>query len=246
MFLECRLFSVRSKTHIGRFFEVRTCGDLDGKRRQCAANIDGDVHGLGTIIQTEGRWEEEKWGVTANPHQSQPRTRYCFVRNAPIKFSNAFLSRENQTRINKSLPTCRTCATNLSMKTDELKGLVVTNHSENKLRTGGCHCGAVRYEVTMNLERTVSCNCSICTKAGFLLAFVPANQFKLLSDEEALRDYQFNKKIAHHVFCSTCGIHSFSHGNSPDGQDMRVINLRCLDELDLESLTPQKIDGRKW
>ncbi len=132
------------------------------------------------------------------------------------------------------------------MKTDELKGLVVTNPAEIKTRTGGCHCGAVRYEVTMSLEQTVSCNCSICTKAGFLLGFVPADQFKLVSGEDSLRDYQFNKKRAHHVFCTTCGIRSFSHGMSPDGKDMRVINLRCLDDIDLESLNPRKIDGRSW
>lgn len=132
------------------------------------------------------------------------------------------------------------------MKTEEIKGFVVTDPNEIKTRTGGCHCGAVRYEVTMSLQFTVSCNCSICTRAGYLLAFVPANQFKLLSGEEVLRDYQFHKKVAHHVFCSTCGIHSFSHGTSPDGKDMRAINLRCLDDIDLESLTFQKIDGRSW
>ena len=132
------------------------------------------------------------------------------------------------------------------MKTEEIKEFVVTDPNEMKVRTGGCHCGAVRYEANMSLQYTVSCNCSICTKAGYLLAFVPANQFKLLSGEEVLRDYQFNKKIAHHVFCSTCGIHSFSHGMSPDGKDMRAINLRCLDEIDLDALTPQKIDGRSW
>jgi len=132
------------------------------------------------------------------------------------------------------------------MQTDELKGFVVTDPSEIKTRTGGCHCGAVRYEVTMSLEQTISCNCSICTKAGYLLAFVPANQFKLLSGEDALRDYQFNKKIAHHVFCSTCGIHSFSQGMSPDGKEMRAINLRCLDDIDIETLKPHKIDGRSW
>jgi hypothetical protein len=132
------------------------------------------------------------------------------------------------------------------MQTDELKKYVVTNPAELKIHTGGCHCGTVRYEVSMSLEGVVSCNCSICTKAGYILAFVPANQFKIVSGEDTLRDYQFNKKIAHHVFCSTCGIHSFSYGTSPDGKDMRAINLRCLDNVDLESLTPQKIDGRSW
>lgn len=132
------------------------------------------------------------------------------------------------------------------MKTEEIKSFVETDLSAIQMRTGGCHCGAVRYEVSLSLDKTVSCNCSICTKAGYLLAFVPVTQFKLISGEEKLRDYQFNKKMAHHVFCTDCGIHSFSHGQSPDGRDMRAINLRCLDDIDIDALKPQKIDGRSW
>ena len=55
--------------------------------------------------------------------------------------------------------------------------------------TGGCHCGKVRYEVDADIGSVVACNCSMCGKAGTLLAFVPATSFKLLSDEDALVDY---------------------------------------------------------
>ena len=61
----------------------------------------------------------------------------------------------------------------------------------------------------------MSCNCSICQKRGALLTFVPAAQFKLLSGEDELTDYQFNKKIVHHLFCSHCGVGSFARGNGP-------------------------------
>lgn len=132
------------------------------------------------------------------------------------------------------------------MKTEEIKSFVETDLSAVQTRSGGCHCGAVRYEATLSLDKTVSCNCSICTKAGYVLAFVPADQFKLISGEDKLRDYQFNKKMAHHVFCTDCGIHSFSHGTSPDGREMRAINLRCLDNIDIDALKPHKIDGRSW
>ena len=44
--------------------------------------------------------------------------------------------------------------------------------SEKKTYAGGCHCGKVRYEVTTELTKVMSCNCSICSKKGHLLTFV--------------------------------------------------------------------------
>ena len=51
--------------------------------------------------------------------------------------------------------------------------------------TGGCQCGAVRYEVTADLDHTISCNCSRCGRLGSILAFTPASAFKLLDDPGA-------------------------------------------------------------
>lgn len=110
--------------------------------------------------------------------------------------------------------------------------------------SGGCHCGRVRYEVTTNLTPVMSCNCSICQKRGALLTFVKAAQFALLSSEDDLTDYQFNKKIIHHLFCSKCGIASFARGRGPDGSEMVAINVRCLDDIDLDALTPMPFDGK--
>src|SRR3546814_5187565 len=60
---------------------------------------------------------------------------------------------------------------------------------------GGCHCGAVRYSVSTGANPPViSCNCSICSKKGSLLSFVPADDFKLLAGKDAVSDYQFNTK----------------------------------------------------
>lgn len=110
--------------------------------------------------------------------------------------------------------------------------------------TGGCHCGKVKYEVEMNIGKPISCNCSICQKKGTLLSFVPANQFILIQGEDALNDYQFNKNIIHHYFCSNCGVTSFAKGSSPDGQEIRAINVRCLDGVDIDGLEVMKYDGR--
>jgi hypothetical protein len=115
---------------------------------------------------------------------------------------------------------------------------------EEKTYTGGCHCGKVRYEVTTNLAPVVACNCSICSKKGYLLTFVPAEKFKLLSGEDSLTDYQFNKRVIHHLFCSTCGIQSFGRGTSRDGKDTRSINVRCLDDVDPKALDITEFDGK--
>jgi hypothetical protein len=115
---------------------------------------------------------------------------------------------------------------------------------EMKIYTGGCHCGAVRYEATADLSNVISCNCSICSKKGSLLTFVPREQFKLLSGADGQADYQFGSKVIHHMFCKTCGIGSYALGVMPDGTKMAAINVRCLDGVDLDALKPTPFDGR--
>jgi hypothetical protein len=116
--------------------------------------------------------------------------------------------------------------------------------AEASQREGGCHCGKVRYEVTTDLEQVMACNCSICTKQGLWLTFVPANAFRLISGEDVLKDYQFAKKQVHHLFCSNCGVESFGRGGLPDGTEMIAINVRCLDGVDPASLSPEPFDGK--
>lgn len=116
--------------------------------------------------------------------------------------------------------------------------------AEAKTYTGGCHCGKVRYEVTLALDGAIECNCSICSKKGHLLTFTGAERFKLLCGEDALTDYQFNQKRIHHLFCSTCGIESFARGAGPDGKPMVAVNVRCLDGVDPSQLQVRKYDGK--
>jgi hypothetical protein len=116
--------------------------------------------------------------------------------------------------------------------------------SDAKTYKGGCHCGQVSYEVKTDLATVISCNCSICSRKGYLLNFVPQDQFKLLSGEGGLSDYQFNTKKIHHLFCQGCGIQSFARGTSPDGKSMVAINVRCLDGVDIDGLAVTKVDGR--
>jgi len=109
---------------------------------------------------------------------------------------------------------------------------------------GSCHCGAVRYQVTMEPPtKAMACNCSICSRAGWLLAFAPGASFTLISGEDALTDYQFGKKHLHHQFCKTCGVRSYSHGADEKGTRMIAINLRCLAGVDVAKLAVETFDG---
>ncbi|QQR89765.1 MAG: GFA family protein [Myxococcales bacterium] len=110
--------------------------------------------------------------------------------------------------------------------------------------SGGCHCGTVRYEVEMEIEKVISCNCSICSKKAHLLAFVPEDNFKLLSGDSDLQDYQFAKKTIHHYFCKHCGVSSFGAGTMPNGPVARAINIRCLDNVDINDYPVTHYDGK--
>jgi hypothetical protein len=109
--------------------------------------------------------------------------------------------------------------------------------------TGGCQCGKVRYEVTTDIGEVISCNCSRCRRLGSLLAAAAASDFRLLSGEGQMANFQFNKHVINHYFCPTCGIQSFAGGKGPGGQDMVMVNVRCLGGVDVDSLKVRKFDG---
>lgn len=115
---------------------------------------------------------------------------------------------------------------------------------ETKTHKGGCHCEAVRFEVISNFEKVITCNCSMCAKAGTMLTFVPAEKFKLVSGENDLSNYHFNKKVIDHLFCKHCGIKAFGQGKGPDGQKMIAVNIRCLDDFNDLKVNPIHVDGK--
>lgn len=114
--------------------------------------------------------------------------------------------------------------------------------------TGSCHCQKVRFELEVAdpLQRALSCNCSICQRKGSLLTFAPVSQFKLLSGESDLKDYQFGKKNLHHLFCSNCGVSPFSTGVDPKGVEMRAINARCIEGIELGKLKIDYFNGKAF
>jgi len=111
--------------------------------------------------------------------------------------------------------------------------------------SGGCHCGQVRFEVIAPARVAVSeCNCSICSKAGYLHLLVPADRFKLVTGSHVLTTYTFNTGTAKHLFCLVCGIKSFYIPRShPDGFS---VNARCLDPGTIEEMSIRSFNGREW
>ena len=112
--------------------------------------------------------------------------------------------------------------------------------------SGGCHCGAVRFEAVSDLETVIECNCSHCKAKGFLLTFVPPENFKLVSGEDDLTDYRFNTHKIGHVFCKTCGVQAFGRGETPSGVKMTAVNVRCLNDVDIGALTLTPVDGKSF
>jgi hypothetical protein len=103
----------------------------------------------------------------------------------------------------------------------------------------------VRFEVDAPGRLQVAeCNCSICSRSGYLHLIVPKSQFRLLKGKDALTTYTFNTGVAKHLFCSICGIKSFYVPRShPDGYS---INARCLDPETVEGMDIKPFNGREW
>lgn len=112
------------------------------------------------------------------------------------------------------------------------------------LYKGSCHCGAIQFEVEApDVVECQDCNCSICSKSGYLHLIVPQSKFKLLQGEDNITTYTFDTGEAKHQFCKTCGIKSFYIPRSnPDGVD---VNVRCLEPAPKE-LVIEKFDGKNW
>jgi large subunit ribosomal protein L3e len=130
-----------------------------------------------------------------------------------------------------------------------------------KTYAGGCHCGAIRYEVSFDTSAPMvtRCNCSICHKKGYLSLKLPlASDLKLLSPITAssfpkpteltlvppMGDYQFGGKSVHHYFCTTCGVHCFLRVDytGEDGSEQMHLTLNAL-TLDQGQ---EGLDLREW
>jgi hypothetical protein len=111
--------------------------------------------------------------------------------------------------------------------------------------SGGCHCGAVAFEVDAPAQIDVSeCNCSICGPTAYRHLIVTRDRFRLLRGEDALTTYAFGTRTARHLFCRHCGIKSFYVPRShPDGVS---VNARCLAPGTVTGVNVRPFDGANW
>jgi hypothetical protein len=111
---------------------------------------------------------------------------------------------------------------------------------------GSCHCGQIRYSVEGDLGQVMECNCSHCSRKGYLLWFVPRASLNLATPESALATYTFNKHVISHHFCPNCGCAPFGVGKDRSGAATAAINVRCLEGVELSSLKKVPVDGRSF
>jgi hypothetical protein len=110
--------------------------------------------------------------------------------------------------------------------------------------TGGCHCGRIRFEVEGELRRVSQCNCSICSRTGYLHWTVEPARLRLRTPPGSWTTYRFLTKVAENRFCPVCGVSPFRVPRSDP--DKITVNARCLEDVDLEALPVDRFDGRRW
>jgi hypothetical protein len=111
------------------------------------------------------------------------------------------------------------------------------------LYEGSCHCARVLFEVDGDLTQAIECNCSHCSRKGYLLWFAPRENFRLMTPESHLGTYTFNKHVIQHRFCLHCGCATFGFGVGPSGVPTAAINVRCLEGIELTTLKRIPYDG---
>ena len=110
---------------------------------------------------------------------------------------------------------------------------------------GSCHCGQIAFEVDGEFPSAIVCNCSYCRRTGNMLAFTSPDKFHLRTPEKDVSTYLFNNQVISHFFCANCGVSTHGSGVAPDGKRMVAVNLRCVPDVDLDTLKINKFDGAK-
>ena len=98
--------------------------------------------------------------------------------------------------------------------------------------TGSCHCGAVRVEVPSAPEWVASCNCSICTKLGTLMAYYPDDGSVKISGETVAYIWGDRMIATRHCPVCACITHWDSTGESYGkiGVNARLLDGFAVDE----------------
>lgn len=99
------------------------------------------------------------------------------------------------------------------------------------MTSGGCYCGAVRYEIRGRLLKFVNCHCSDCRKftgSAFAAILVTTSKgFTIVSGEDNLVPYE-SSPGKQRCFCKTCGCHVFARSEQRPG--MVLVRAGSLDD----------------
>jgi len=98
---------------------------------------------------------------------------------------------------------------------------------------GTCHCQAIKFAFTSDniLKGIYKCNCTLCRKKSILMKAEHKSQFEIVSGDENLLSYKWNKNIAEHFFCKLCGV--YTHHKRRRNPDQIVVNVACLDGVNI-------------
>jgi hypothetical protein len=111
---------------------------------------------------------------------------------------------------------------------------------------GRCHCRRVVFRIAKEPPAVAGrCNCSFCSRRGWIGSATALDEFELLQGEDVLRCYRFGEGRSQNWFCSVCGIHTHFLNTYDDPPDIKF-NLACCDEVDLDALQIVHIDGRSY
>jgi len=116
--------------------------------------------------------------------------------------------------------------------------------SERRTYRGSCHCGRVTFDLQAEITYAMDCNCSLCRRKGALWHGASDASLRILSGEDDLTLYQFGTHTAKHYTCRHCGISTFTRPRLDPSR--WAVNLRCVDAVDLASLTIVPFDGAHW
>jgi hypothetical protein len=122
---------------------------------------------------------------------------------------------------------------------DPLRTLPTTNYDLGMSRLGSCHCGEVRIEVPSDPEWVADCNCSLCRKLAWRVAYYPPEKVRISGQTKA---YVWGDRMIgiHHCPNCGCGTHW-----DPLGEDFGKmgVNARMLDGFDESAVAVRKFDN---
>ena len=96
---------------------------------------------------------------------------------------------------------------------------------------GKCHCGSVKFTINTKIRDLRRCNCSMCSRKGFVMGTALIDQLTITSGEKNLTSYKWNTKIAEHFFCKICGINTHHKRRSDPNQ--YGYNIGCIEGFEM-------------